>query len=116
MKHGKKQFDPLKLRGNSYVIWRNTRAFLHKRAKGKCSDCSRKLTLSEAEIHHINGCGLDNHLQNLEVLCPSCHGVKTQNNGKQGELQVPKSENSFNSSSIPLAVKQEVYDMCFPRA
>jgi hypothetical protein len=32
------------------------------------------------QLHHINGDGLDNRLENLEVLCPNCH-TQTDNWG-----------------------------------
>lgn len=25
------------------------------------------------ELHHINGCYIDNRLENLQILCPNCH-------------------------------------------
>jgi ribosomal protein S27AE len=25
------------------------------------------------ELHHVNGDGYDNRLENLEILCPNCH-------------------------------------------
>lgn len=42
----------------------------------KCDRCGinkwnhQDLTL---ELHHINGDHSDNHLKNLEILCPNCH-------------------------------------------
>ncbi|MCK4857368.1 MAG: HNH endonuclease [candidate division Zixibacteria bacterium] len=38
--------------------------------KDKCSICDRTDLLV---IHHKNGDHLDNHLENLQVLCDSCH-------------------------------------------
>ncbi len=43
---------------------------------GRCEHCGisswrgKSLSLS---LHHRNGDGLDNRLENLELLCPNCH-------------------------------------------
>lgn len=44
------------------------------------AECCERCGLSEwrgqplaLQLHHINGDGLDNRLDNLEVLCPNCH-------------------------------------------
>jgi Zn finger protein HypA/HybF involved in hydrogenase expression len=53
----------------------------------ECEECGltewRNRPLSMA-LHHINGDGQDNRLENLSLLCPNCHsqtpnfGVKNQ--------------------------------------
>ena len=49
----------------------------------RCEECGltkwrgRPLSLS---LHHRNGDGLDNRLENLQILCPNCH-VQTPNFG-----------------------------------
>ncbi len=35
-------------------------------------DTWRDLPLA-LQLHHVNGDGLDNRLENLQVLCPNCH-------------------------------------------
>jgi 5-methylcytosine-specific restriction endonuclease McrA len=42
------------------------------------------------ELHHVNGDGLDNRLENLEVLCPNCHS-QTSNWGGQAARGVVSS-------------------------
>lgn len=34
------------------------------------------------EIHHINGNHKDNHLENLQILCPTCHALTNNYRGK----------------------------------
>jgi Zn finger protein HypA/HybF involved in hydrogenase expression len=47
----------------------------------RCEQCGltewRGQPLSMA-LHHVNGDGKDNRLQNLELLCPNCHS-QTEN-------------------------------------
>lgn len=42
------------------------------------------------ELHHINGDGQDNRLENLTLLCPNCHSQTDtwggRNKGKAGRL------------------------------
>lgn len=37
------------------------------------------------ELDHINGDHIDNRIENLKILCPNCHSVKTR---KQRKLKV----------------------------
>lgn len=43
--------------------------------ESKCEVCGYEENL---ELHHINGNHYDNHLENLQILCPNCH-AKTDN-------------------------------------
>jgi DNA-binding CsgD family transcriptional regulator len=36
------------------------------------------------ELHHINGEGADNRLENLEILCPNCHSQTDSWGGRNG--------------------------------
>ena len=38
----------------------------------------------EMQLHHINGDGLDNRLQNLELICANCHSQTENWGGRNG--------------------------------
>lgn len=46
------------------------------RAKGICENCGVHLLGLPPHVHHINNNHFDNNYNNLEVLCPNCHGRK----------------------------------------
>lgn len=51
--------------------------------KHRCEECGLAEWRGEPlflSLHHRNGDGLDNRLENLEILCPNCH-VQTPNFG-----------------------------------
>ena len=51
----------------------------------KCERCGRDKWEGEPiplELHHINGDHYDNHLENLQILCPNCHSLTYNHAGK----------------------------------
>lgn len=58
-----------------------------------CERCGISKWLGEKlplELHHRNGDGLDNRLQNLEMLCPNCHS-QTPNFGSKNRRRPTRS-------------------------
>jgi 5-methylcytosine-specific restriction endonuclease McrA len=47
--------------------------------------CGRPLSL---ELHHVNGDGRDNRLENLQLLCPNCHS-QTESWGGRNKGRTP---------------------------
>lgn len=43
-------------------------------------------------LHHVNGHGRDNRLENLQLLCPNCHSQTDNFSGRGRRLEVVRSE------------------------
>lgn len=51
----------------------------------KCELCGIRMWYNREiplELHHKNGNHLDNHLENLMILCPNCHSIMGNNSGR----------------------------------
>jgi 5-methylcytosine-specific restriction endonuclease McrA len=71
----------------------------------RCAVCAisdwRERPLS-LQLHHINGDGQDNRLENLELLCPNCHSqTDTWGARNKGRLQLVTRSASAAPSSPP---------------
>jgi DNA-binding CsgD family transcriptional regulator len=51
------------------------------------------------ELHHINGDGHDNRLENLQLLCPNCHS-QTENFGVRNVVRLPVRPDSSGPSAV----------------
>jgi hypothetical protein len=58
----------------------------------RCERCGltewRALPLA-LQLHHVNGDGDDNRLENLELLCPNCHSQTDTYGGRNGHRRKP---------------------------
>ena len=56
----------------------------------RCEDCGISEWLGEPlrmTLHHVNGDGYDNRLENLRFLCPNCHSRTSNYGGRNGHLR-----------------------------
>jgi AcrR family transcriptional regulator len=57
-----------------------------------CERCGLREWLGEPmsmQLHHINGRGKDNRLENLEFLCPNCHALTVNWGGRNVTREKP---------------------------
>jgi 5-methylcytosine-specific restriction endonuclease McrA len=55
--------------------------------ENKCERCGISAWLGEplnAQLHHENGDGSDNRIENIEFLCPNCHSQTDTYGGRNG--------------------------------
>lgn len=62
------------------------RLFAAKLKEARCEECSwAEISIDgriPLELDHINGDRSDNRLENLRILCPNCHSLKTTHRGR----------------------------------
>jgi len=114
----KKVIDPLAIKGNSEVAKSILRLLLMKESSYRCQECGKRT--KRLEIHHRDGCGLNWKRENLMVLCPMCHRLKSNLEGsgrRSKELRIP--EYDYFSPKLPPLSKHYLhaqYDRAHPRA
>lgn len=81
-------FDPLKVEGNHATAWAVTCRVLTIKALGACQDCGKRG--KRLSVHHIDGCALNNSLDNLIAVCPNCHGRYHKQSGEDAVKQAER--------------------------
>ena len=64
--------EPAKIKGHYLLAWRMVKRLLFEQAHYVCEQCGITQNV-ELVVHHKDGCGLNNALDNLQVLCVNCH-------------------------------------------
>lgn len=77
--------------------------------EAKCEVCGLSEWLGKPiplELHHKNGDHYNNHLENLEILCPTCHAQKT--NGSNNPSSSKYAPSLMPESTANIAVPESV--------
>lgn len=86
-KEPKYKLDELLVQNSQYGLYRLKRRLFEAGLKSaKCEECGWSKMSPDGripiELDHINGDRYDNRLENLRILCPNCHSMKSTHRGK----------------------------------
>ena len=73
--------SPYEVKGTYTTAYSAYRREIISARGGKCEACPSRTKLT---IHHLDGCGLNNAPENLQVLCEECHKVLNNNGNGNG--------------------------------
>lgn len=81
------------IKGSNYQSFKlKKRLFSDRLKKPECEECGWAKTSVDGrvplELDHINGDRHDNRLENLRILCPNCHSLKTTHRGKNKKARM----------------------------
>ncbi len=102
------------LEGN--VVYGNSNALKERLIKTevkerKCECCGNTMWLGlpiPLELHHKNGDHYDNHLQNLELLCPNCHALTDSYRGRKIDKELEDITEDVQESINKLKEKERI--------
>jgi HNH endonuclease len=78
-------------RSRHHLAWRLLRAGIKKNRCEQCGITSWRGKPLNMALHHVNGDGSANRLENLRLLCPNCHAQTPNYGGRNGHRRNPGS-------------------------
>ncbi|MDP2767754.1 MAG: HNH endonuclease signature motif containing protein [Candidatus Methanoperedens sp.] len=79
--------EKILVKNSTYQSYKlKNRLFTTKIKLPKCEECGWNQKSDDGrlplELDHINGDSMDNRLENLRILCPNCHSLKSTHRGR----------------------------------